>query len=221
MTDLHSPASPLTELTIAALVGRARHLARQGERRLLGITGAPGAGKSTLTAELLAALGDDAVLVPMDGFHFANQELLRLGRRDRKGAPDTFDVDGYVNLLARLRHQQAPVIYAPTFDRHLEESIGSAIPVFRHTPLVITEGNYLLLDTLGWEGVRPLLDETWFLDLPATERTARLLRRRIGHGHPPAESAAWVRTVDSPNADLVDSTRHRADLVIRLVCARA
>lgn len=208
---------PTIEATVADLIARARMLVEPGRRRLLGITGAPGAGKSTLTSALLAALGQDAVLVPMDGFHYANQELRRLGRQDRKGAPDTFDVNGYVALLTRLHQQTAPIIYAPVFDRNLEESIGSAIPVFEQTPLVITEGNYLLLDTHGWAGVRPLLDEVWFLDLPAAERTARLLRRRIGHGHPPTESAAWIRTVDTPNADLVETTRERADLVIRLL----
>ncbi len=207
---------PVIEVTIADLIDRAHTLIRPGERHLLGITGSPGTGKSTLTAALLAALGESAVLVPMDGFHYANQELERLGRRNRKGAPDTFDVDGYVALLTRLRHQRAPVIHAPIFNRDLEESIGSAIPVFRETPLVITEGNYLLLDHLGWEDVRPLLDDVWFLDLPVAERTARLLRRRIGHGHPPAESAAWVRTVDTPNAELVETIRHRADLIVRL-----
>ena len=203
-------------LPIEQLIDRARALISPGQRRVLGITGSPGAGKSTLAAALLDALGSDAVLVPMDGFHLANEELLRLGRRGRKGAPDTFDVDGYASLLGRLRHQQEPVIYAPRFDRELEESIGSAIPVFCETPLVITEGNYLLHDRLGWESVRPHLDMAWFLDINPAERTTRLIARRQGHGHAATEAAQWVNDVDTPNADLVDSTRHRADLIVRL-----
>lgn len=209
MTEPHS-------LSIEHLIDRARAMIYPGQRRILGITGSPGAGKSTLATALLDALGSDAVLLPMDGFHLANEELLRLGRRERKGAPDTFDVDGYVALLGRLRHQREPVIYAPHFNRDLEESIGSAIPVSRETSLVITEGNYLLYDQFGWEAVRQHLDEVWFLDIDPAERTNRLIARRQGHGHAVTEAAQWVDAVDTPNAHLVDATRHRADLIIRL-----
>ena len=159
-------------LSLGQLVARAQTLVQTGQRRILGITGPPGAGKSTLAAALGHALDSDAILVPMDGYHLANEELLRLGRRGRKGAPDTFDVDGYVALLGRLRNQLEPIIYGPRFDRDLEESIGSAIPISRETPLVITEGNYLLLDQFGWEGVRQHLDEVWFLDIDPAERTS-------------------------------------------------
>jgi pantothenate kinase len=203
-------------LSLDDLVARARGLAKAGERRLLGITGSPGAGKSTLCAALMDALGDEAVLVGMDGFHFANQELARLGRRDRKGAPDTFDVDGYVALLARLRRQEASAIYAPVFNRGIEESIGSAIPVFRETPLVVTEGNYLLLDRLGWEGVRPLLDEVWFLDIDTERRSQRLILRRQSFGHSVADAEQWVRDVDGRNAEVIEATRGRADLIVHL-----
>lgn len=98
---------------------------------------------------LLAALGDQAALVGMDGFHYADRELLRLQRRDREGAPDTFDVDGYVALLTRLRAPSEDPVYGPVFDRALEEPIGSAVPVFPASPLVLTEGNYLLLEEHG------------------------------------------------------------------------
>ena len=87
---------------------RARELARAGERAILGLVGAPGGGKSTLAAALVAELGDAAVLVPMDGFHLAQTELVRLGTRDRMGAPDTFDAAGYVALLRRLRARARP-----------------------------------------------------------------------------------------------------------------
>ncbi|MCO5216888.1 MAG: nucleoside/nucleotide kinase family protein [Thermomicrobiales bacterium] len=198
------------------LVNRARRLAGGGERRILGITGAPGAGKSTLSSILLDQLGDAAVLVGMDGFHLANVELRRLGRRDRKGAPDTFDTDGYVALLRRIRNQRAGTIHAPLFDRSLEESIGSAIPVRATTPLVITEGNYLLLDHGGWEMVRPELDEVWYLDIPAELRRERLVQRRISYGDTLDAATFWVNTVDEANAAVIERTRSRADTIVHL-----
>lgn len=206
-------------LRLDDLVDRARALVATGERRVLGIAGTPGAGKSTVSDALLAALGDDAVLVGMDGFHLANDELVRLGRRDRKGAPDTFDVDGYVALLDRIRAGRA--VYAPRFDRHLEESIGSAVLVPADVPLVITEGNYLLHDAFGWDAVRPRLDEIWFLDIEAGERRERLVARRLSHDHPHDEAVAWVRDVDEANAAVVERGRHRADLVVTVSDAPA
>ncbi|MDZ5144775.1 nucleoside/nucleotide kinase family protein [Microbacterium testaceum] len=194
------------------LVARARQLVASGERRILGVVGTPGAGKSTVSDALLAALGDDAVLVGMDGFHLANEELVRLGRRDRKGAPDTFDVEGYIALLDRIRAGRE--VYAPRFDRGLEESIGSAVLVPADVPLVVTEGNYLLHDEFGWDAVAPRLDEVWFLDIEAHARRERLIARRLSHDHPHDEAVAWVREVDERNALVVERGRHRADLIV-------
>jgi pantothenate kinase len=208
-------------LSLDQLVARARRLIANGERRILGLTGSPGAGKSTLSAALLDALGPDAVLVGMDGFHLGGSELVRLGRADRKGAPDTFDTDGYCALLRRLSEQRPgdADIYAPVFDRALEEPIGSSVAVPADAPLVITEGNYLLLGTHGWAGVRPLLDEAWFVDVGADERHRRLLARRLSFGHEATAAEAWVTTVDAANADVVESTRDAADLIVRLDAA--
>ncbi|MCY1718381.1 nucleoside/nucleotide kinase family protein [Microbacterium sp. SL62] len=194
------------------LVARARQLAASGERRILGVAGTPGAGKSTVSDALLAALGDDAVLVGMDGFHLANEELVRLGRRDRKGAPDTFDVEGYVALLDRIRAGHE--VYAPRFNRALEESIGSAVLVPARVPLAITEGNYLLHDEFGWDAVASRLDEVWFLDIDSPARRERLVARRLSHDHPYDEAVAWVREVDERNALVVERGRDRADLVV-------
>lgn len=202
-------------MTLPDLVSRARTLLTSGERRILGLTGSPGAGKSTLAAALHAALGDRAALLPMDGFHLANEELRRLGRAGRKGAPDTFDVGGYVALLTRVRQQQEDVVYAPRFDRHLEESIGSALPVPRAAPLVITEGNYLLLDG-PWQAVRAQLDDVWFLAPPDELRRAHLIARHEAHGRDPRAARAWVESVDDANAHLIEAARDRADLVVRL-----
>ncbi|HXH36541.1 MAG TPA: nucleoside/nucleotide kinase family protein [Plantibacter sp.] len=214
-----------TEPGIDELIERARSLIADGSRRILGIIGAPGAGKSTVSDALARALGDDAVIVGMDGFHLDNDELVRLGRRDRKGAPDTFDVDGYVSLLARLaaagrtaghpRSAGTP-IYAPRFDRSLESSIGSAVPVRPEVPLIITEGNYLLLEEHGWQAVAAHLDESWYVDVDDEVRRDRLIARRLGHGHPREEAEAWVLGVYEPNARLVDATKHRADRIVTL-----
>ena len=148
------PVLRVPEADLSALVARARRLLAQGRRRLLGLAGAPGVGKSTVAARLVAALAGAAVLVPMDGFHLAEAELHRLGRHARKGAPDTFDAAGYVALLRRLRHPAPETVYAPRFDRGLEEPIAGAIPVPPELPLVVTEGNYLLVPAALGRGAR-------------------------------------------------------------------
>lgn len=208
MTD---PA--VVECDLPELVDRARTLIGE-RRRLLGIIGPPGAGKSTLAARLVAALGPVAALVPMDGFHLPQAELVRLGRRDRMGAPDTFDVAGYVDLLARLRSGEQ--VNAPGFDRTIEEAVPEAIPVGADVPLVVTEGNYLLVDNGGWEAVAPLLDETWYLDVPWARRARRLVARRIKHGDSPRHARCWVRDVDGANSRIIEQTAVRADLVVRV-----
>jgi pantothenate kinase len=150
----------------------------------------------------------------MDGFHLADVELERLGRRDRKGAPDTFDAYGYVNLLRRLRADDEPVVYAPSFDRDLEQPVAGAVPVLSAARLVITEGNYLLLDDDAWAGVRPLLDAVWYCDPDDAVRLDRLVRRHVRFGKAPDHAQAWALGTDERNAALVRASRDRADLVI-------
>lgn len=203
----------------AELVGTARALIRPGQRTLLGITGAPGAGKSTLAEHLVAALGDQAVGVSMDGFHLANSELRRLGRHERKGAPDTFDAAGFVALLRRLRAGDEDVVYAPLFDRGLEESIGSAVPVPADVPLVVVEGNYLLADGPSWSLVRPLLDECWYLDPGEQVRVDWLLARHVRYGRTEAEAYERSSGSDGDNARVVAATRPRASRIIEVVAA--
>lgn len=185
-----------------------------GGRKILGIVGPPGCGKSTLAAALLELLGERAVAVPMDGYHLANVELARLGRAQRKGAEDTFDSAGYVALLRRLRTQTAgEVVYAPEFRREIEEPIANAIPVLHDTPLVITEGNYLLLDHGHWSAVKGLLDEVWYVDVDPDLRRERLVKRHMQFGRSLEAARDWVATTDEPNAVRIDATKSRADLV--------
>jgi pantothenate kinase len=185
-----------------------------GGRKILGIVGPPGCGKSTLAQVLLDLLGERAVAVPMDGYHLANVELARLGRSSRKGAEDTFDSAGYVSLLRRLKTQAADeVVYAPEFRREIEEPIANAIPVFAQTPLVITEGNYLLLEHGHWAAIRGMVDEIWYVEIDQAVRHERLVKRHMRYGRSLVEAQEWVAGTDEPNAVRIEAGKARADLL--------
>lgn len=196
-----------------AAIERAGRLAEGATRAVLGITGPPGAGKSTLAEQVCSAVSG-ALLVPMDGFHLAQAVLHASGLADRKGAPETFDRAGYVALLRRVTEQRPsdPPIYAPTFRRDIEEPIAGAIAVPASCPLVVTEGNYLL----HWPEVHPLLDEVWWVDLDEETRIERLVARHIRFGRSPAEARTWVTRSDEANARLVTPGRDGADVVVAM-----
>lgn len=190
-------------------------LLADGRRKLLGLVGAPGSGKSTLALALQQALAGRAQVVPMDGFHLANAQLQRLGRAGRKGAPDTFDAAGYVALLRRLRDQRADeIVYAPEFRREIEEPVAGAIAVLPQTQLLITEGNYLLLQEGAWAEVAPLLDEVWYVEVDDRVRVERLVQRHQQFGRSREAALAWVADTDEPNARRIAATRGRAHRVV-------
>ncbi|MBB4911968.1 pantothenate kinase [Actinophytocola algeriensis] len=193
------------------LVARVRGLPG---RPMIGICGAPGAGKSTLAERLVTALGAEAVLIGMDGYHLAQVELARLDRAARKGAPDTFDAAGYVHLLRRVRDQDGETVYAPEFRREIEEPIAGAVPVRPEHRYVVTEGNYLLVDEDPWREVRTLLTETWFLAPDETLRRDRLIARHRAFGRSLDEARERTLGSDERNAVLINATRRAADLVL-------
>ena len=199
------------------LLARVEALLAGRRRVVLGITGPPGAGKSTVGGYLvrrLSARGVPAVGVPMDGFHLADAALDALGRRDRKGAIDTFDGHGYLALLRRLRTEPGVTVYAPAFERELEQPIAGSIAVDPDVRLVVTEGNYLLAGEEPWVQVADELDEVWYVDVDEETRLRRLTDRHVVFGKSPQAAAAWVVAVDEPNARLIAATRERADLLV-------
>lgn len=197
--------------TLDAVVDYLGQTATPG-RRILGIAGEPGAGKSTIAAALAARLG--AALLPMDGYHLPQARLVELGRRDRMGAPDTFDVDGFVRTLQALRGPGA--VLAPSFDRDTEEAVANAITVPPSAATVIVEGNYLLLDSGGWERVAGLIDVAFFVGVDHGIRLSRLIDRHVRFGKTPEEARAWSLGPDEANARLIAATAPFADHVITL-----
>lgn len=188
-------------------------------RAVLGIAGSPGAGKSALAALLCGHVaeqwGPEAVaLVPMDGFHLADAQLRRLGLLDCKGAPETYDALGYAHLLTRIRDEVGNDVYAPGFDRRLEQPLAAAIAVPPTARLVITEGNYLLHPDQPWQNARLLMDRVWFVTVEHEIRRQRLIARHVEFGKTPRQARDWVAAVDEPNAERVAATAAAADRVV-------
>jgi pantothenate kinase len=201
----------------AALARIQNHLENSSERVLIGIIGKPGAGKSTLSKFLMAKLPKEFVtVVPMDGYHLSNKVLKDLKRADRKGAPDTFDVAGFISLVKRIRTEQTQSIYYPIFDRAIEESIAAQGVVTSATKVVIIEGNYLLHDDGGWEVCNDLLDESWMVDVDDDKRISRLISRHIAYGKDPEAAKAWAKGTDEVNAKIIERGRNRADFVVAI-----
>jgi len=186
-------------------------------RLVVGLVGAPGSGKSTIAADLEAKLKDADIfagLIAMDGFHLSDTVLDELGRHDRKGAPDTFDVEGYLTTLDRVRADGAPRVLVPVYRRDLHESVAAG-SIVSGTGVVVTEGNYLALETRGWGAARERIDLLIHIDVPEEVLVLRLINRHEDFGKNPLAAGHWVRTVDLPNARLIATSVHRCDEVWR------
>ncbi|MBK8456049.1 MAG: nucleoside triphosphate hydrolase [Phyllobacteriaceae bacterium] len=203
---LRSSAKTVTSVDFASLEGKVLALPRN-RRAIVAIAGAPGSGKSTLAEALVdrlnAAEPGRAALLPMDGYHFDDTLLDALGRRARKGAPDTFDVDGLRAMLVRLRANEDESVIVPVFDRAIEIARSGARPIARSVSIIVVEGNYLLLADEPWRRLRPLFDLTVLLDVPEVELRRRLTARWVGYGLSPDAIAAKLDGNDLPNGEIV------------------
>jgi pantothenate kinase len=186
------------------------------KRVIIGIVGKPGAGKSTITEYIIKNVKIQAALVPMDGYHLSNKVLVELGRRDRKGAPDTFDAKGFVSLLERIRTDIDQDIYFPVFHREIEESYSAEGVVKAGTKLVLTEGNYLLLNDDHWNGILALLDEAWYLSPDDSVRQERLIARHMKYGKSREEAKFWSLGSDEANAKIIAASSHYATRIVEI-----
>ncbi|WP_375388641.1 nucleoside/nucleotide kinase family protein [uncultured Amnibacterium sp.] len=212
MSDLSADSEDVARALADALADRSR-VARA--RLIVGIVGAPGTGKSTLAGAVALHLGHELCrTVSMDGFHLGQRIIDGTELANRKGAPDTFDVGGYVSLLGRLRANSEDTVYAPVYRREWEEPVAASVAIPSSVPIVLTEGNYLLLDHGGWEGVRGLLDDTWYVDTPAELRRSRLIARHVLFGKTPEAARRWTDGPDERNAQMILATRVRAGRIV-------
>ncbi|MBO0677474.1 nucleoside/nucleotide kinase family protein [Mycolicibacterium sp. S2-37] len=209
-----TPGAVTADVALAAMADDVHGHLRHAARLIVGITGPPGVGKSTAARRLVDRLGAVASYLPMDGFHLATPQLERLGRRDRRGAPDTFDVDGYVATLARIAAGYgARDVYVPDFERALGEPVAAALVVPAVARVVVTEGNYLAL----WEEARERLDRIYYLDGDRAVRRSRLIARHVEGGRSEVDAQRWADEVDGANAERIAATRDRCDRVFDVV----
>jgi pantothenate kinase len=189
----------------------------QSTRSLIGIVGKPGAGKSTVVEQIEKRYQPNEVsIIPMDGFHLSNEELISLGRRERKGAPDTFDVEGFTLLIKSVKIDHSVDHKFPIFHREIEESIADEGMVPKESKVVVIEGNYLFSEAHNWDAIYPLLDHTWFIEIDDEIRIQRLIARHVRYGKTPEEAEAWSRGSDETNARFIGLTAYRAENLIKL-----
>ncbi|WP_210530293.1 nucleoside triphosphate hydrolase [Rubellimicrobium arenae] len=199
----------------------ARRLAApvNGARTICAIAGAPGSGKSTLAEGLVERLNQAtpglAALLPMDGFHYDDLYLVPAGLRPRKGAPETFDVGGLRHTLLRLRANDEAAVAVPVFDRDIEIARAGARLIPSSVRVIVSEGNYLLLDRAPWNSLQPLFDVTVMIDVPEEELRARLTRRWEHYQLTPDEIAWKLDGNDLPNGRMVRAESAPAQFVVR------
>jgi pantothenate kinase len=212
-------ATPDTVEHFAQIVLKAH--AVKGGRYLLGLAGSPASGKSTFSAQLVASLNktcgrENAIVVPMDGYHYSNEELDEKGLKPLKGIPATFDASGFVDLIRKLKSENSKSVFAPLFDRSIEASIHNGIEVRPDHEIIVSEGNYLLLNEHPWKELRELFDAIWFIDSTVDVLIPRLTARHKEGGRNDEETKIKMESTDLPNARLIESTKARADRVIQI-----
>ncbi len=179
----------------------------QGARLIAGIAGPPGSGKSTLANAVVDSLNASqpglAAVLPMDGFHYDDAVLNELGSLSRKGAIDTFDAGGFVNIVRRLKENTEGAIAIPVFDRSIEIARAGGRLIPRSTGIVVAEGNYLLIRHPPWSELGSLLDLTVFLDTAPETLRRRLTNRWRTLGLSPTDIDRKLREVDLPNGRFV------------------
>lgn len=195
------------------------HSMQESQRFILGIVGAPGAGKSTLASNLCNEINsqsadEPAIIVPMDGFHYSNEHLIELRLLPLKGIPATFDAQGFVALLDKVRKTKNASVFCPRFDRSIEASIANDIEVKPQHKLIIVEGNYLLLDEEPWNKIVQYLDQSWFIDCAIDVILPRLIQRHIDGGKSAKDAQLKVESTDLPNAKIIDATKSRATRIL-------
>lgn len=192
-------------------------LQSNNSRTIIGIAGKPGAGKSTVVSEIEKRFSPSEVsVIPMDGYHLSNEILIQRGRRNRKGAPDTFDAAGFISLITKVKNSHELEHRFPTFHREIEASIADEGVVPISAKVIVIEGNYLFSDEHNWNGVFPLLDHTWFIEIDDEIRIQRLIARRLNYGQTLAEAENWARGSDEENAKFIEKTRKKAENIIKL-----
>ena len=200
---------------INLLADRIHERLQDNDRTLVAIAGAPGSGKTTLASELgrrLVSQKVPAVVVPMDGFHLDNAILEERGLRPRKGAPETFDADGFVHLINRLRENVE--VIAPVFDRTRDISIAGAVAIPAKCPVVIVEGNYLMFDEDPWRSLAPLWDITAWVDTPMSTLRSRLIQRWLSLNYSRAAATRRAESNDIPNAERIVLNALPCDLTL-------
>lgn len=194
------------ETDLAGLVAAVQARDRAG-RLIIAIAGAPGSGKSTLAEDLVTRLNTGAtptaMVLPMDGYHYDDLHLVPAGLRPRKGAPQTFDVGGLYHTLLRLRARDEAEVAVPVFDRKIEIARAGARLIPAGIPVIVVEGNWLLLNQPPWDRLRPMFDITVMVEVPEPVLRARLRDRWVGFGLTEAEIAAKLEDNDLPNGRLV------------------